>query len=702
MNTCVLCNMLEMKTFAMLGLFLFLGLSSTSQYHRIDVESISCYSGLLISDPIMAIVALTNLSPRATIFQLKRSNNAGVWNENGGSLFMVFHPSWWNTIYAWVGHIVILVLTVGGLIRWRLWQLYKEKADLEKQVYLRTQQIESQKREILSQNDLLEQKNGQITKLDQLKNKFFTNVSHELRTPLTLIQIPVEDMLDDPHCTEKVRGKLNTVRRNTRRLLNLVNQFLDISKIDGSKMKLELIESDVIKHLRAISGAFTALAETKSIQYRCHYSSEERLTWFDPDKLEKIAGNLLSNAFKFTPEGGEISFMAEYKREEDFKKLCYIEFAVTDNGSGIPLESLDKIFDCFYQVEESVKTENGGAGIGLSLARDMARLQHGDITVNSMPGSGSKFIVKLPLGKDHLNESEFTFLNTVSHFFNSKDYLPEGYEESYLSRLEEDNPESSSEKPVVLIVEDNRDTRILLADNLLPEYSVREAIDGVAGLKKAREIIPDLIITDLMMPRMDGIELCSHIKADELTSHIPVIMLTARVATEDKITCLQTGADDYMPKPFHMNELKARMDNLIENRKKLRERFSREVTLEPKDIAITSVDEKFLHRAIEVVEKHLSEENFGLQVFQEEMNMSRSTLFRKLYALTNQSPTEFIRTVRLKRASSLLKQHFGNISQVAAEVGITNPSYFTKCFRKIYGVSPVDYAKNSDFITTFS
>jgi DNA-binding response OmpR family regulator len=499
-----------------------------------------------------------------------------------------------------------------------------------------------------------------------------------------------------------MRGKLNTVRRNTRRLLNLVNQFLDISKIDGSKMKLELIESDVIKHLRAISGAFAALAETKSIQYRCHYSSEERMTWFDPDKLEKIAGNLLSNAFKFTPEGGEIFFRAEYKSEGDLKNLCSIEFVVTDNGSGIPADSLDKIFDCFYQVEESVKTENGGAGIGLSLARDMARLQHGDITVNSIPGKGSTFIVKLPLGKDHLKEYEFTLMKSVSRFFNSKDYLPEGYEESYRSSLEEDEPESSFEKPVVLIVEDNRDTRILLADNLLPEYSVREAVDGVAGLKKAREIIPDLILTDLMMPRMDGIELCSQIKADEITSHIPVIMLTARITTEDKITGLQTGADDYMPKPFHMNELKTRVENLIENRKKLRERFSREITLEPKDITITSVDEKFLRRAIEVVEKHLSEENFGLQVFQEEMNMSRSTLFRKLYALTSQSPTEFIRTVRLKRASSLLKQHFGNISQVAAEVGITNPSYFTKCFRKIYGVSPMDYAKNFDFMATLS
>jgi DNA-binding response OmpR family regulator len=232
-----------------------------------------------------------------------------------------------------------------------------------------------------------------------------------------------------------------------------------------------------------------------------------------------------------------------------------------------------------------------------------------------------------------------------------------------------------------------------LADNFNREYVILEAIDGVAGLKKATETIPDLVITDLMMPRMDGIELCDKLKNDERTCHIPVIMLTARVTLEDKITGFLTGADDYVPKPFHMAELKARVANLIEQRRKLRERFSREVTLQPNDISITPLDEKFLNRAIEVVEKYMDDENFDLIELREEMNMTRSTLFRKLHALTGQSPTEFIRTIRLKRAASLLKQNFGNVTQVSYEVGFSNPSYFNRSFKKFYGVSPMEYLR---------
>jgi DNA-binding response OmpR family regulator len=252
---------------------------------------------------------------------------------------------------------------------------------------------------------------------------------------------------------------------------------------------------------------------------------------------------------------------------------------------------------------------------------------------------------------------------------------------------------SNGERPVLLIVEDNRDIRILLSDSFNREYSVVEAIDGVAGLKKATGIIPDLIITDIMMPRMDGSELCHKLKNDLRTSHIPIIMLTAKVTPEDKINGFHTGADDYIPKPFHMAELKARVANLIEQRRMLRERFSREVTLQPRDISITPLDEQFLNRSIEVVENHMDEEHFGLPEFLSEINMTRSTLFRKLRALTSQSPTEFIRTIRLKRAASLLKQNFGNVTQVSLEVGFNSLSYFNTSFKKLYGVSPVEYTK---------
>jgi signal transduction histidine kinase/DNA-binding response OmpR family regulator/ligand-binding sensor domain-containing protein len=671
--------------------FSFAALDYTSPFHNKYAYKLEGYQDEWIeTDANNRIAKYTNLRPRTYVFKVKGSNNDGVWNEEGTSLTIIIHKPWYGTNLAWCIYIVAFLITLGGFIRWRLWRLKKEKLELERQVVLRTHQIEEQKEEILTQKDMLEVQNQKITEHEQLKSRFFTNVSHEFRTPLSLIQSPVEEMLDDPHSNQKQRRKLNMVHRNARRLLNLVNQLLDISKLDGSKMKLELAEADVINHLRAITGAFTSLAETKSIHYVCHFPKDEIKTWFDPDKLEKIASNLLSNAFKFTPEGGEIIFTALYKNSNDPRIDRMLEFSVMDSGRGIPSGSLEKIFDRFYQVEESMKSEGGGTGIGLSLARDMARLQRGDISVVSEPGKGSTFSVSLPLGKNHLKVSEFILLKEAPE---SIVYIPD-----LQDTMEEIVPHqegiSRDEKPILLIVEDNRDIRMQLADNFNREYIILEAVDGVAGLKKATEMIPDLVITDLMMPRMDGVELCEKLKNDERTCHIPVIMLTAKVTLEDKISGYLTGADDYIPKPFHMAELKARVANLIELRRKLRERFSREVTLEPSDISITPMDEKFLNRAIEVVEKHIDDENFDLAELREEVNMTRSTLFRKLHALTGQSPTEFIRTIRLKRAANLLKQHFGNVTQISLEVGFNNLSYFNRSFKKLFGVPPNEYAKS--------
>jgi len=637
------------------------------------------------------LATYTNLDPGSYTFRVKGSNSDGVWNEKGTSLNIIIHKPWWESSLAWCIYVLIFLGAFGGYIQWRFWRLKKEKLELERQVKLRTRQIEEQKEEIISQKDLLEQRNQQITEHEQIKSRFFTNVSHEFRTPLSLIQSPVEELLEDPHRSEKERWKLNMVRRNARRLLDLANQLLDISKIDGSKMKLELVWDDVMKHLRAIAGAFTSLAETKRINYQCHFPMEETISWFDPDKLEKIAGNLLSNAFKFTPAGGTILMTAQYTKNDKEKMPLTLHFSVKDSGTGIPANSLEKIFDRFYQVEESIKNEGGGTGIGLSLAQDMVRLMHGDITVESEEGKGSMFSVQFPLGKDHLHESEFIILKTVPESIFFRPVNNQETEKGITAK----NKKSGDGKPVLLIVEDNRDIRMQLSDSLQPRYNVWEAIDGIAGLKKAVEAIPDLIITDLMMPRMDGIEFCEKVKNDERTSHIPVIMLTAKVTLEDKISGLHSGADDYIQKPFNIAELKARISNLIEQRKKLRVRFGREITLEPREITITRLDEKFLNRAIEIIEKHMHNDLFDLPKFREEMNMSGSTLFRKLHALTGQSPTEFIRTIRLKKSARLLKQNFGNVTQASLEVGFNNLSYFNKSFKKLFGISPVEYMKKN-------
>lgn len=632
------------------------------------------------------------LEPGKYVLRVKGSNNDEVWNDTGTSLTIIIHKPWWNSSLAWIIYIAILTSTITIFIRWRLWRLRLEKSELEEKVIIRTSQIEDQKEKIRAQRDILELQNKKIIENEQLKSKFFTNVSHEFRTPLSLIHSPVEELLNDPKRNEKERRKLNMVQRNAKRLLDLVNQLLDISKIDSSNMKLELSEADVMKHLKIIAGAFISLAETKSIKFHCHFESIDNSTWFDADKLEKISTNLLSNAFKFTPEGGEIEFSARYVHNKDSLRPLLLEFIVKDTGQGIPEKSLDKVFDRFYQVEESVKSEGSGTGIGLSLSRDLTRLMHGEINVRSELGKGSIFTVLFPLGLLHLNESEYIIVDNIPEYpydlesiqFNSDD----------IAETENDIA-SENGKPVILIVEDNRDIREQLTDNLGNIYNIKEAVDGFSGLKVARELIPDLVLTDLMMPRMDGIELCQKLKSDELTSHIPIIILTAKTTLEDKLNGLRIGADDYVPKPFNMLELKARIANLIEQRKKLRERFSREVTLEPKDISITPLDEKFLNKAIAVVEEHMQDENLDLLIFGHEMNMTRSTLFRKLYALTGQSPTEFIRTIRLKRAASLLKKKFGNISQVSFEVGFNNLSYFNRSFKKLYGISPREFTKKN-------
>jgi len=362
---------------------------------------------------------------------------------------------------------------------------------------------------------------------------------------------------------------------------------------------------------------------------------------------------------------------------------------VKDSGKGIPPEQFEKIFDRFYQVEE--QKEGGGTGIGLSLTRELVNLLQGKIRVESTPGKESCFTVTFPVGKDHLKKNEYVMLKPGEK--QERVLIPELMEEEERAIPEEFEEDG---KPILLVVEDNADVRAHIHENLHTEFHILEAEDGEVGLKKATEKIPDLVVTDLMMPWMDGVEMCKRLKTDELTSHIPVIMLTAKANVESKIEGLETGADDYITKPFNIAEMKARITNLIEQRKKLRERFSQEIKLEPKDIAITSADVKFLDRAIAIIEGHMGDFEFDAATFQEEMNMSRSQLFRKLRALTDQSSTEFIRSIRLKRAANLIEQGFGNVAEVTYEVGFNNLSYFAKCFKEVYGVSPSEYGKKRE------
>lgn len=626
------------------------------------------------------------LKPGRYTFRVKASNGDLVWNEEGDSLVIVIHKPWWFSTFAWISYALLFMILVWAFVRWRLWRLKVEKRELESTVKHRTEEIQKQR-------DLLELQNKKIRKEEWLRSRFFENVSHEFRTPLTLIQNPVEELLEEPKkkATERKR-KLQMILRNARRLHHLVNQLLDISKLDASEMKLEMQEGDVMEFLKGIGNSFISMAEVKSIVYQRHYSSIQLDSWFDPDKLEKVVSNLLSNAFKYTEEGGEVAFHAAYASEEQNPGSSGIELVVTDTGIGISEEDKGHIFDRFYQVEHKKVSEIQGTGIGLSLVMDLVKLMHGEIEVRSEYGKGSTFLVRLPLGRDHLEETEYSILErSMEHEF-SNQFLqhefegPDGIDEYR---------DPDDKHSVILLVEDNSDLRTQLRESLGNQYRIFEAVDGLAGEKKAREVIPDLIITDLMMPKMDGRELCKRIRSNEDTSHIPIIMLTAKDTVDDKIGGLQTGVDDYISKPFQMTELRARISNLIRQREVLKERFSREISLEPSEITVTPLDEKILMKAIEIVEAHMKDEDFSLEIFRQELNLSRSSLARKLHALTGQSPTEFIRTIRLKRAASLLDQHFGSVTEVAFEVGFNNLSYFNRSFKKQFGESPTAYVNNN-------
>jgi len=532
--------------------------------------------------------------------------------------------------------------------------------------------------------------NKLLAEMDQLKSRLFSNISHEFRTPLTLILGPLEEMLSAEKDKKPTRRAVKMMQRNANRLLNLVNQMLDLSKLDAGSLKLELVEDNIVKFLRVSILSFASLAEQKKINFIHKLPDEKLTTWYDPDKLGKILDNLLSNAFKFTPDGGDVK--CEVKLPGHEKNL--VEILVQDTGKGIPADQPDKIFNRFHQVEGSHEPESVGTGIGLSLTKELVDLLHGDIKVESELGKGTTFIVQIPVGKEHLKDSEYIIQKrekiTEPAIKADLEVVMEG-EESAEDLYQETKPEE--EFPLVLTVEDHADIRVHIREHLEDSFRIMEAEDGVMGLDKAVENIPDLIITDLMMPKMDGVEMCKKLKTDERTSHIPVIMLTAKASVEDRLEGLETGADAYVTKPFNIKELEVRVRKLIEQRKKLRERFSREITLEPKDIAITSADEKFLQRAMAIIEDHMADFEFEVRNFQDEIGMSRMQLFRKLKALTDQTPSEFIRTLRLKRAAKLIEQKFGNVTEITYEVGFNNLSYFAKCFKELYGVTPSEYGK---------
>ncbi|MFQ5865284.1 MAG: ATP-binding protein [bacterium] len=536
-----------------------------------------------------------------------------------------------------------------------------------------------------------------LQEIDRMKSRFFANISHEFRTPLTLILGPLEKLLSEKF-QQPVKKQFRVMLRNGRRLLRLINQLLDLSKLEAGSMGLKARPENIIPLLKGIVLSFSSLAERKKINLKFEVAEDEIIVYVERDKLEKIVSNLLSNAFKFTPKRSEICVAVSTHPEEHPSRPALnkggqrgvVEITVRDSGTGIPPERLERIFDRFYQADDLYTSEQGGSGIGLALTKELVELHHGEIQVTSELGKGSTFIVRLPLGKEHLKPEEIVEPASIIAHPESSIQHPEStieYPESSIRKAT-----SSLERPVILIVEDNADVRTYIRDYLGKDYEITEAIDGEQGFKKSVNAIPDLIISDVMMPKLDGYELCRKLKTDERTSHIPVILLTARAGGQSKVEGLETGADDYIIKPFDARELQVRVKNLIEQRRKLRERFAKEITLQPKDIAITSMDAQFLQKAMDVVEQNLSDPEFSTDMFAKQVAMSRMQLHRKLRALTDHSAHGFIRAYRLKRAAQLLQHQAGTVTEICYDVGFSSLSHFSKAFREQFGQSPSAFA----------
>ncbi len=578
-------------------------------------------------------------------FWSAKVDSIGMTSPDGITLDIRVHPPWYRSGWFISGIILFLVLLFLGLVRIRTARLKREKEALRVEVENRTRE--------------LREKNEQIMEMERLKTRFFTDVSHEIRTPLSLITGPLDQLIQKEHPDPETRDWLTMIRRNSLRLLQMVNQLLDISRLDSGNMKLVLERSDVLKHLRVLVGEFRSLAESRKIRFIIDITGEEMFVLNDRDKITKVVSNLLSNAFKFTPEDGIVTCRVRIKPGDQIEGDPVIRLIVADTGAGIPMAEREKIFTRFYRAPLDQYKDAGGTGIGLALTRELIHLMKGEIVVKSIQGKGSIFLVSIPLGIAHLKEKDYLIKNTVEQ-------REQEIHEFRPTEKEIKGSNKIGQEVQILIVEDNDDLRTFIRENLTNEFQITEAVDGNEGLLLAQSNIPDLIISDVMMPEMDGMELCKQLKSTECTSHIPVIMLTAKSASKDKIEGLEMGAVDYIFKPFEIEELRVRIRNLLEQRERLRKKYTGMIGMDWGAMEVTTLDEQFLKKLTGFISEHIHDFDLDVSVLKEEMSMSREHLFRKLKALTGESPSTLIRVMRLKSGSiCLLKGEENSITKIS-------------------------------------
>jgi len=602
----------------------------------------------------------TNLDAGEYVFRVTASNRDGVWNEQGASLKIIIPSPFWAT---WWAYSLYVLFALGLLYSIRRYELNRTH--------------------LKSQHKLDEVKLKEREETDKMKSRFFANISHEFRTPLTLILGPSESIVMDSK-EEDTKKKASTIKRNANRLLGLINQLLDLSKLEAGKLELKASKNNIVSFLKGITMSFESVAEGKDVTLKVIPEKEQIELYFDKEKMIKIMTNLLSNAFKFTPKSGEIIVTLN---ESDNNSVA---IKVKDTGQGIAEEELPKLFDRFYQVDSSQTREQEGTGIGLALTKELVELHKGTISVDSKLGGWTEFTIELPIGRSHLKDEQIVETQKPE----KEDIIVERKEFVPTTAKETDETEVIDEdKNILLVVEDNADVREYIKDSLGNDFQIEEASNGEQGVRKAGEIIPDLILSDIMMPKMDGNELTRILKNDEKTSHIPIILLTAKSEQESKLEGLETGADDYLTKPFDTKELQIRIKNLIDTRRTLQKKYSKGdyVPVIKEEVKkLSNLEEQFMNKVMEVIEDHLPEEEFSIEQFGKEVGMSRVQLHRKLKALSGKSASNYLRSVRLSKARKMIKEEKGNISEIAYSVGFSSPAYFTRCFKEEYGYPPSD------------
>lgn len=600
--------------------------------------------------------------PGSYTFEVMGANNDGVWNAKPTALEIQVKPAPWLSPLAYAIYVLIFlaaILWLAKIIRSRT--RLKHKLELE----------------------YLERKRNR--EMNDAKLRFFTNISHEFRTPLTLIIGPLQQLLEDYKGSRIVYKKLLVMESNAKQLLQLINRLMDFRKLEHKRHTLQTAEGNVVKFLKEIYFSFVEFAKSNGFDYKFISNDEEILLYYDRPRLEQVFYNLISNAFKYTPLNGKIEVRISKGKNQ-------VNIEVCDSGPGIKEEYREKVFERFFEIPEYKNRSIGqGTGIGLSIAKSIVDNHKGKIEVLPNVYSGSTFAVSLPLGKSHLKDDQiirdFKFSDDLSLYG-----LPElTNERKKISKSEELTLDH--DRDTVLLAEDNVPLRNFMKEILKEDYNVLEAGDGREALKKALRHLPALIVSDVMMPEMVGTELCSIIKEDVKTSHIPFILLTSRTSLVYKVEGLESGADDYISKPFNNKEFQLRVKNLIDSSKRLRHKFAQEQQFVPNEIAVSSIDEELLRKALRIVENNISNEQFDIPTFSIELGVSRTLLFTKIKAWTNMTPNEFIQEIRMKRAAQLLEQDKLNISQIAYKVGFRDPKYFSKCFQKKFGITPTTYSE---------